>query len=88
MSHNFKKIMHDCCTKKEIINPTLNNYKLGQDASKIFTNINQAKYSRNKYTVSLSESNITNICTKTINLNININVDNINKIKNTCKNTG
>ena len=78
-----------CCPPKPILNNSHNNYKNGQNSSKLFTCINASRYSRVKRTIHVSQSNFTNICDPNIRLNININsqeyqqhVQNINDINN------
>ena len=82
-----------CCPKPAIIDKRQYIYQNGQNASKLFTRINSARRSRNKYSIPISQSNITNICDTNLNLMINTNVsvsysgyqqhiDNINRLNN------
>ena len=82
-----------CCPKPAIIDKRQYIYQNGQNASKLFTCINGARRSRNKYSIPISQSNITNVCDTNLNLTINTNVsvsysgyqqhiDNINRLNN------
>lgn len=82
-----------CCPKPAIVDKRQYIYQNGQNASKLFTRINSARRSRNKYSIPISQSNITNICDTNLNLMINTNVsvsysgyqqhiDNINRLNN------
>lgn len=82
-----------CCPKPAIIDKRQHIYQNGQNASKLFTCINGARRSRNKYSIPISQAKITNICDNNLNLMINTNVsvsysgyqqhiDNINRLNN------
>ncbi len=82
-----------CCPKPAIIDKRQYIYQNGQNASKLFTCINGARRSRNKYSIPISQAKITNICDTNLNLMINTNVsvsysgyqqhiDNINNLNN------
>ena len=80
-----------CCPSKPILDKSHSTYKEGQNASKIFTRINESRYSRVKRRIHISQSNFTNICDPRIKINIDINtdiqnnqshLDNINRLNN------